>query len=142
MRALVLAVTLAGLISSARAQAPQREPSSAGRGLRWTGIGLMALGLAAAGGGLYFTLEARDREKEVQGLIDEGQYTEELADAHDKGQVAERNQIIGFAAGGALALGGVVLYWMGVNAREEAAWKHGRVALIPGGAALLFEAEF
>jgi len=91
---------------------PPDEPRRGGGTLRWTGIGVMALGGVALGGAVYFGLHARSLDSELSS----GPYPADLQDKIDEGNASERNAIILGIAGGAAVVTGATLYFLGVRA--------------------------
>jgi hypothetical protein len=87
-----------------------------GRWLRWSGIASGGAGLVLLGAGLYYGVEARSISAELS-LVD--RWTADRLDRFDDGERAEA-RAIGFSiAGGALLIGGGVLYWLGHQSSSE-----------------------
>lgn len=86
-----------------------------GRWLRWGGLAAGGTGLLFLGVGLYYGVEARSISAELSQV---DRWTAERLDRFDDGERAEA-RAVGFSiAGGALLVGGGVLYWLG--------WSQGR----------------
>lgn len=94
---------------------------------RPTAIGLGVAGLAAAGAGVYFGLQARDASDALS--AHDGPWTDDLLARQAEGRDAETRAIWLSAAGGALVVGGVVLY--AIDARARSRPRSERVALTP-----------
>jgi tetratricopeptide (TPR) repeat protein len=93
--------------------------SGAGQGLRVAGLVTGGVGLVALGGAVYFGLRVMAISAELsqpQPVWDER--LDRLA--REEGPEAERNLIIFSVVGGAAVIGGVVLYGLGVMARDRA----------------------
>jgi len=125
-----------------REQQQQRPPAVApvrradrGGWLRWTGIASGGVGLVLLGAGIYYGIEARSISAELS-LVD--RWTADRLDRFDDGERAEA-RAIGFSiAGGALLVGGGVLYWLGHQSSSEielgaAVGAHGEVTALAGG---------
>lgn len=82
---------------------------------RPTAITLAVLGAAGVGAGTYFGLRARSISDELTGH--DGAWTDELLAKQDQGRTAQTYAIVGWAAGGAALLGGVVLFALDQSAR-------------------------
>jgi len=103
---------------------PPAAPSSDG-GARATSawrrpvaVGLGVAGAAGVGAGVYFGLRARSISDELSDH--EGAWTDGLLAKQVEGDRAETRAIWSAAAGGALVLGGVVLYALDAKARGRA----------------------
>ena len=81
-------------------------------------LGLAVVGLAGVGAGSYFGLQARSISVELTNH--DGPWTDALLDKQAQGQTAETRAIIGLAAGGALVVGGVVLFALDQRGRARA----------------------
>jgi len=118
------------------AVAPERPaPADPGRTQRWLGIGAMFVGGATLGIGVYYTTEVgrlndarADRTSmcTTMNACDPG-YGDEL---DDQGRSAQARQVIAYAVGGAVVIGGVVLYVLGRSSERAS------IAVVPtsGGA--------
>lgn len=120
-------------------RAPRAAPRSdrRGRWLRHGGLAAGGAGLLLLGVGLYHGIEARGISAELS-LVD--RWTAERLDRFDDGERAEA-RAIGFSiAGGALLVGGGILYWLGRQSGGEPAVEvtaalgpRGELALAAGG---------
>lgn len=112
-------------------EAPPPAPPRAGADVpgwrRPTAITLGVLGLAAIGVGVYAGLEARTISDDLS--AHDGPWTDALLARQAEGRDAETRAIWLSAAGGALVLGGVVLFAIDASARGRAADR--RVAVLP-----------
>jgi tetratricopeptide (TPR) repeat protein len=107
--------------------APARPAPDGGRWLRWGGLAAGGAGLVLFGVGLYYGVEARGISAELS-LVD--RWTAERLERFDDGERAEA-RAIGFSiAGGALLVGGGVLYWLG---HRSASAVEVSAAIGPGG---------
>ena len=116
-----------------------------GRTKRWVGIGLMFVGGAALGAGVYFNTEIgrieddRARQKlELGCSVDKPCAAGWSATYDDDGHSAELKEIVAFSVGGAAVIGGVALYLMGRNPEGSS------VAIVPttGGAVAVSSFRF
>ncbi|MEZ4401042.1 MAG: hypothetical protein R3B06_13540 [Kofleriaceae bacterium] len=131
-RGYIDALTASLPVTSAPAVVPPPPPSPVrvapirragrGRGLRIAGITAGAVGVAAAGVGVYFFLDSRAIARE---LSTPG--TPYLPARDAAGRRAGRYALIGSAVGGALLAGGLGLYVLGHRARSRGE----RVVLVP-----------
>lgn len=126
---------------------PIDPPATAdpGRTKRWVGIGLMFVGGAAIGAGIYFNTEIGRISDEraiakaeamctVMDPCDAGY----LSDYDDRGDSAELKEIVAFSVGGVAVIGGLALYIMGRNPEGSS------VAIVPtsGGAVAVSSFRF
>jgi hypothetical protein len=81
-------------------------------------------GLAGVGAGVYFGLQARSLSDELS--AHEGPWTDAALAKQDQGRRAETLAIVGWAAGGALVVGGVILFAVDRRGRGAA-----EVAVVP-----------
>jgi tetratricopeptide (TPR) repeat protein len=86
--------------------------------LRWTGVGSLAGGAAAIGLGVKLGLDARDASTAISQFPD-SMWTGEQKRIFEDGQRADRNAIIAYSIGGALAIAGGVMFWYGSQTRVE-----------------------
>ena len=104
-----------------------------GRTMRIAGLGTLGVGAVVLGIGTYFALRsfslASDREAHCRDATPINPCDWTVADEqHEQdGIAAQRNSRILLPVGGALAIGGVVLYFLGRNAGAE----HPTVSVIP-----------
>ena len=96
------------------------SPRRAGSGLRIAGWTAAGVGLLALGVGGYYAKSASDLADDVT-MQDDGAWTQSDDDLLEKGEAANRNAIIGFAAGGALIVTGAVLLYLGYGADDTPA---------------------
>jgi len=105
-----------------------------GRTQRWLGIGAMVVGGAALGIGVYYTTEVgrlNDERADLTAgckvMVCMAGYGDEL---DDQGRSAQARQAIAYAVGGAVMIGGVVLYVLGRSSERSS------IAVVPtsGGA--------
>ena len=123
--------------AKAPAPAPAQPTSARGLWLRRGGLAAGGAGLVLLGVGVYYGIEARSISAELS-LVD--RWTAERLDRFDDGERAE-SLAIGFSvAGGALLVGGGVLYWLGRRSEREselevtaALGPRGEVGLAAGG---------
>ncbi|HEY8147010.1 MAG TPA: tetratricopeptide repeat protein [Kofleriaceae bacterium] len=125
--------------AAAVAATPQRDTSPDDRRGRWLRLGGLAAGgtgLLFLGVGLYYGIEARSISAELSQV---DRWTAERLDRFDDGERAEA-RAIGFSiAGGALLVGGGVLYWLGRRSQGRvvevgaALGPAGEVAIAAGG---------
>ena len=108
--------------------APSAPAPIAHRGGGWrrpTALALTVGGLAGVGAGVYFGLHARALSDELSSH--DGPWTNALLAKQDEGRRAETLAIVGWAAGGALVVGGAILFAVDRRARSGPA----EVALVP-----------
>jgi hypothetical protein len=86
-----------------------RAPSSSGAGLRKTGVVLGALGVAAVGAGVVFGLKVRSESDTASSA------QQHVVSADTTGHRDETIQWIGYGAGAALLIGGVISYLIGAS---------------------------
>jgi hypothetical protein len=100
-------------------EATREQPVSAGRGgtQRWVGIGVGAVGLAGLVVGTVFMLQSNSKASESDrycgqsiGESDPKACNQRGIDLNDQAKTAGTISVVGFAAGGAALVGGVVLY--------------------------------
>jgi tetratricopeptide (TPR) repeat protein len=114
---------------AATAQRDASPDDRRGRWLRWGGMAAGGTGLLFLGIGLYYGIEARSISAELSQV---DRWTADRLDRFDDGERAEA-RAIGFSiAGGALLVGGGVLYWLGRRSQRERAVEVG-AALGPAG---------
>lgn len=102
--------------ATATAPAPAQPGGTRGRWLRRGGLAAGGAGLVSLAVGLYYGIEARSISAELS-LVD--RWTADRLDRFDDGERAE-SLAIGFSvAGGALLVGGGVLYWLGGRSERE-----------------------
>jgi len=114
---------------------PVDAPASSGKGLRVAGLVGGGLGLAALGAGAFFGVQARSRSDELSkpgAVYDPAKV--------DDGEAAEQRMIIATAAGGALVIGGAVLYFLGRSKARAA--EHASIAPVNGGALVVVGGGF
>lgn len=102
---------------------------------RWIGLGLVGVGLAAAGSGTFFALRVGSLERDREGLCPAPcTWSEALArreaELQQDGDRASTLAIASFAVGGAALVTGAVLYLTGRTTRTE----HAMVVPTRGGA--------
>lgn len=107
--------------------------------LRWTGVVVGTVGVAALGTGIGFGLSAMSKASTANDLCDGNACSsQEGADAADAANTAANVSTIGFLAGGALLATGTALFLLGEDDAERAPsaalhWdpraNHGRVSL-------------
>jgi tetratricopeptide (TPR) repeat protein len=96
------------------------EPASPGRTLRISGIAVGGVGVAALATGIVFGLRARSQSREV----DNAEEWDASLDASAKR--ADRNAKVLLPVGGAMIIGGAVLYYLGYREQQSS-----QVAIIP-----------
>lgn len=112
---------------------PDRGPTVAaelhpGRQQRIAGLVTLGVGVALAGTGGYFSVQARQAEKDVERACAAGCAAGDVAGRDADGKAAQRNASIFYAAAGvAVAAGAAVLVWGWLDGRGRA----GAVALVP-----------
>ena len=87
-----------------------------GRGMRYSGLGVAAVGVIALGVGVKFGFDARAAADDISNHA--GPWTSAEQARFDEGERADRNMKITCAVSGALLAGGAVLYYLGHRARE------------------------
>jgi tetratricopeptide (TPR) repeat protein len=94
---------------------------SPGRGKRWIGLSLVAVGAGLATVGVVSGFQARSAANDLEEFYDRGgEWTPELAATEERRDSAQA-RAIGFSIAGAAAFGvGGVLYWMGRSDAEAA----------------------
>lgn len=103
-----------------RAQQPTIVTRADHAGLRIAGYVTGAAGLLMLGGGVYFSLDARDQAREVENLCSEGCTTSDIAAIDRKGLDSERDAIILYVAGGAAIAAGIgMVVWARMKDRES-----------------------
>jgi tetratricopeptide (TPR) repeat protein len=94
---------------------PAEAPSSSpGRGLRIAGIVTASSGLVLLGVGVKLAFDARGAASDIDEHT--GPWTEDDKDTFEGGERANRNMKIAYAIGGALVIGGGVMYFFGRRA--------------------------
>ncbi|MEZ4368551.1 MAG: hypothetical protein R2939_20065 [Kofleriaceae bacterium] len=106
---------------------PAPRASTGGGALRWVGLATTIVGLGAAGGGVYFGLEAQRHSDNITNNT--GPWTPELLAEQQLGEDAERNQIILLSAGGVATVAGVIMMIVGWPDDDER--PRGGVAVTP-----------
>jgi hypothetical protein len=94
---------------------PSTEPSNAGSGLRIAGITTLAVGVIGIGTGVFLNVAANDLVSEL----------ESSPTAYDRGKVSTQSSYetfawLGYGAGAACVVGGVVLYYLGYRRGQTA----------------------
>jgi len=103
-----------GLTGTADLASSTPRPADPGKGLKIAGIVTGVAGLAALGVGAYYGLEAKKISDDISNHTDpEVPWRDDIREYQDLGQSYENRQIIGLVAGGALVVGGGVLYLLG-----------------------------
>ena len=87
-----------------------------GKGLRYSGIGIAAVGVIALGVGVKLGFDARSAADDISNHT--GPWTPAEQARFDEGERADRNMKITYAVGGALLVGGAVLYYLGHRAQK------------------------
>ena len=100
----------------------QTEPPSSGKGLLIGGIVTGAIGVAAAGTGLFFNLKANSMVNEMQTKIDD--YT---SSKNSKQQTYKTLGWVGYGVGAACVTTGAVLIAIGASRRASTS----ELALVP-----------
>lgn len=99
---------------------PERTSNPA---LRYTGIGLVAVGAASLALGIYATKRVSDVESEREGLCASGctwaDVRDRAAALDEDGARYQRWMQVGYVAGGVAVAGGVVLMWLGRDREVE-----------------------
>lgn len=96
------------------------EPAAPGRTLRISGLAVGGVGVAALATGIVFGLRARSQSREVN-------YAEEWDASLDaSAKRADRNAKILMPVGGAMIIGGAVMYYVGFRAQQSS-----QVAIVP-----------
>jgi hypothetical protein len=109
--------------SIAVASEPHPETSKGSLGLRVTGIVAMSVGVAAAAAGIFFNLKANTISKDMASTV--GNYEARNTDRKNYETMAW----IGYGAGAACVVTGVILYGIGLKAGRDSS---ASVALLPG----------
>jgi tetratricopeptide (TPR) repeat protein len=105
-----------------------------GRGLRVVGVVTISAGLVLGGASGYFAAQARTQAQEISDLFEQGvTWTAEFNEKYEGGRRDRRNARILVGAGGAAALTGTALYYLGVRSGRDGRIE---VAPTPGGAAV------
>jgi serine/threonine-protein kinase len=123
------------------------EPADPGAGRRTAGIVLGGVGVVGLGVGGVFGLVAMNHESKARDVCTDGlcDPTSDGVERTNKAQSAALVSTIGFAAGGALLAGGLVLYFTAPKAKETATLSGApklRLAPTPGGASLTWGTVF
>jgi tetratricopeptide (TPR) repeat protein len=108
-----------------------------GRGLRIGGIVAAGVGVAGLGLGGYFTVRGAGIRSDLEEECDDGCDWALLRDENAAGERANTLAAVGWIAGGAATVGGVVLYLLGRSRIE-----HVQLAPIEGGAAVSARLSF
>jgi tetratricopeptide (TPR) repeat protein len=122
---------------------PEPEPEVAteapaapasGRGLRVAGVVTMGAGLIFGGASGYFAVQARTQAQEISDLFEQGvTWQPEFDEKYENGRRDRRNARLLAIGGGAAALSGAALYYLGVRSGRAGRIE---VAPAPGGAAV------
>ena len=121
------------------------ETADPGGTKRWVGIGLMFVGGAALGTGVYFTTviggieDDRAREKTKLGCSVANPCAADWSKSFDDdGKRAQLKEIVAFSVGGVAVVGGIALYILGRNPESSS------VAIVPttGGAVAVSSFRF
>lgn len=89
-----------------------------GRTLRIAGMSTAAVGVVALGVGIKFGLDARAAANDLSSHA--GAWTEVQEKRFEEGERADRNMKLAYAIGGALVVGGGLIYYFGHRARASA----------------------
>lgn len=89
-------------------------PPSPGRGIKIGGFSMLGVGATAVGAGIYFGLQANDQGRKAQGEPEAAKAKLLASNAQSNATLAN----VSFVAGGALAVGGLVLALMPTPARS------------------------
>lgn len=98
---------------------PVEPSSSPGRGFRLVGLGAGAAGVISLGLGGYFGWKAKQKSDEISNHPMGEPWPQELRDIERDGQKAEDRQVLFMIVGGALVVGGGVLYVIGATRTSE-----------------------
>lgn len=93
------------------AEAERERQIKATRPLRWGGIGTAAVGLASLGLGIYYGLQAKSIESDINDA--RVQWPDDILDKWDEGESAEKNMVIFTSVGAAATIAGGVLWYIG-----------------------------
>jgi tetratricopeptide (TPR) repeat protein len=97
-------------------------PASAGRGKRVAGIATAATGVVLLGASVAFGLEARSKAREVEDFARTGgTWNPAIAETDASGKTAATWANVFLVTGSLAAVGGGVLYYLGVRARDGGA---------------------
>ena len=118
------------------------RPAHPGRPQRLIGLGAIAVGALSAGAGVWFTTKVSGYEDDRAALCPgasasqpcgwDGTRAAREAELSSLGTAASRNAVLGYGIGGALIVGGAVLYVLGRGA--EHASPAVSISSTPGGA--------
>jgi tetratricopeptide (TPR) repeat protein len=114
--------------------AEAHKASAPGRGLRVAGAATVGAGLVLGGASGYFAMQARSQAQDISDLFDQGvTWQPEFDEMYESGRRDRRNARLLMATGGAAALAGTALYYLGVRSGNA-----GRIEVSPtsGGAAV------
>jgi hypothetical protein len=103
------------------------EGNSGGATLRTAGLVTGAVGLAGLGAGIYFGFRARSVSNQITNHDPQDPWPGDIKELEEKGEAHEKKQIIFLAVGGALAIGGAVMYMVGRSKAQES----GQVSITP-----------
>ena len=120
-----------------RSSAP--TPASSSGALRISGVGLGVAGAAGLAGGVLATLKVRSIERDVQNARLGEFDADQLASRNRLGRRYQTLQWVGYGAGGAALVTGIVLYVVGGSdaADESSGRPHLTASVSPGGSAQL-----
>jgi tetratricopeptide (TPR) repeat protein len=107
------ATEVASKIDSAVSSTIKDNTQRKAKTLKWVGIGVGGLGVAALGTGVYYGLAARSIEKSLE--TSKKFDTDEIS----RGNRYQRFMYIGYASSAALLMGGAVTYYLGTNAAAQ-----------------------
>jgi len=116
--------------------APVTSSSDRGGGLRIAGLAIGGAGLAAVGVGVYFGLQAKDISDQISNHPMNEEWPGDIRDLEARGQAHEDKQIAFLIAGGALAVTGTVLYFVGRSRKGSEQAVAVTPTLTPGGMGL------
>jgi tetratricopeptide (TPR) repeat protein len=114
------------------------ETRPANRGLRLAGIVTAGAGAAAAGVGIYFSLDAADKAHRVEQLCASGCNATDVASIDSSGKTSSQLAIAMYAVGGAALTAGAAMFIYATLHSEETV----TVAPTPGGAAMSWAVRF
>jgi len=106
-----------------------RKPSTPSRKLRWAGLGTGAAGVLLAGGGVIFTVKARNTEHDIERLCRTICNGADVVALDREGERDERNAKLLYALGGTAVAAGATMFLYAVLHAE-----HVTVEPAPGGA--------
>ena len=112
--------TLTGTADLGADPTPATTGDAPGRGLRIAGLVAGIAGVGALGVGVYYGLEAKKISDDITGHTDpDVPWRDDIRAYEDLGQSYEDRQITALLAGGALVIGGGVLYLIGRSRSSE-----------------------